>query len=391
MSTWSDRTATCPECGQTTPARIATSVHIARVPEVRAAVFDRSFNRITCAACGRRIAIDAAFTYVDVERGHWVQVEPVARRSDWRKVEQITMRALTRGLDVTSPLVTELAATARRRVVFGTEELREKLIVWNVGLDDELLECIKLRAAIDDISLVDARLIADRVTDDGGLELVRVDGDEPHPRYAVPASWVDRALDEQPSLQTRFPELFGGGFVNVLRLMAIALLFIVSCSQPSRPEQPPPRPNDVALVAPQDAETQGPDDAALEVPQTSETQASGAPDAAPPLDAPREVGWESLRRADISADSMKVAAVIIGTSVDGREVVIHFDRGKYAGVHEGWRGKLVDDYDHPVPVEFAISSVTTRTSTARATAYIDQVRRNSHAVLWNPEYVHINW
>src|SRR3569623_242685 len=358
MSPWIDVTADCPACGEATPMRSATSVHIARVPEIRTAVLERTLHRATC-RCGHELVVDTAFTYVDVERGHWIQVEPDRRRPDWAAVEAHTMRALTRGLDLTSPIISGLAENARRRVVFGIEELREKLVVWDAGIDDGLLECIKLRAWIDMPALMRASLLADRVTDDGGLELVRSDAR----RFAVPASWVDRALDEQPSLAARYPELFRGGFVYTLRLIAIVVLVLAGCSQPHAHEAPPPRPRDAAAPVMIDA---------------------GVADA-DPADAPEHVvSWKDMRDRVRESMLSSVAAQVLRVEWKNGESLIELDRGEAWGVRVGWNGRLLDTANHRVFEVFEITRTGPQRSQALIRANPDELARTSmHAVLWD--------
>ena len=361
MSTWTETSVQCPACGSPTAMRIATSVHITRVPEIRTAVLDRTLHRATC-RCGQQLAVDAAFTYVDIERGHWIQVEPASRRADWAAVEARTMRALTRGLDLTSPIISGLAETARRRLVFGLEELREKLIVWDAGIDDGLLECIKLRAWIDNAALMREPLLADRVTDDGGLELVRGDAH----RFAVPASWVDRALDEQSSLASRYPELFRGGFVNTLRLIAIVVLALAGCSQPHAREAPPPRPRDAAAPVVIDA-------AVADAPPV-------AADAAEHV-----VLWQLMRDRPRMSMLSSVAAQVLNVEWKDGESVIELDRGPNWGVQVGWKGRLLDTANHRIFDVFEITGVGRERSHARIKANPDQLARTSmHAVLWDP-------
>lgn len=368
MSTWTESSVTCPSCAVSTSMHVATSVHITRVPEVRVAVLDRSLHRSVC-TCGQRIVIDVAFTYVDVERGHWLQVEPVRRRPEWRTVEADAMRALARSLDLTSPIISGLAESARRRVVFGLEELREKLIVWDAGIDDGLLECIKLRAWIDEPSLMRTPLIAERVTDDGRLELVKID-EQPARRFAVSASTVDRALDEQPSLESRYPELFGGGFVNALRLIAMVLVVVAGCSQPPTRDTQTPRAKDAAVAVV--------DDAAIDDPPADAT----VPDAGK-----HKVLWQMMRNRDTSAAAIVVAAYVANVRSDGHgdQTMIVLDRGKHEGVQVGWKGRLLNYENERVFDVFEITSVAHHHCQARVTASSDEVASTPrHAVLWDP-------
>ena len=105
--------------------------------------------------------------------------------------------------------------------MFGLEELREELVIWDAAIDDALVECMKVRAYASDPALAapGSHLIVDVVRDDEVIVCTWFPA-TPGPTQLVelPAPWLHDALRDRASLEARFPELFRGGFVSVDRL-----------------------------------------------------------------------------------------------------------------------------------------------------------------------------
>ena len=219
MSTWSERELTCPECGATVHARIALGVHVGRVPEVRDAILARRFHRFTCPA-GHELAVDVSFEYTDLERKQLLLVGTHSRRGEWAAWESHLADLVHRVRDLGSPLVHWIVEGLRSRVVFGLDELREKLVLWQHGIDDALIECIKIRAWASDPTLATpgSRMFVDDVRDDDTLVCVWLPPAGAARTLELPAHWLRDAERERETLARRFPELFGGGFVSIARL-----------------------------------------------------------------------------------------------------------------------------------------------------------------------------
>jgi hypothetical protein len=213
MSTWFDERVRCPHCGHEQTARLAHGVHVARAPEVREQILARTFHAITCAACLRGSVAERPLIYTDVDRKHWIQVALADERPRWPELEVATRTLFARAF-IGSPLARELEARFRVRLVFGLEELREKLVVWNASLDDAVVECLKVEAIAAAPVRSRARIaVVDEVLAGGDL-MVRFDDE----RVRVAASAVKRASADA-RLPGRFPELFGGTFVAIHRLL----------------------------------------------------------------------------------------------------------------------------------------------------------------------------
>lgn len=222
MSTWTELAIACPRCTAQIRARVAEGAHITRVPHVRDEIVARRFHGFACGTCGETIRVHKSFVYTDFGRKHWILVALAGEMSAWPDWEAQLRRDVAHAFDHGSPLVHEITRGFQVRVVFGYEELREKLVVWDAGLDDALVECLKVRALAQDPGLAapGSRLLVHRVDPDDRCHLhwyARATDPAPARALALPAEWTADVVRDRASLAARFPELFGGGFVSVNR------------------------------------------------------------------------------------------------------------------------------------------------------------------------------
>ena len=213
MSTWFEESVRCPACELAQSARLAHGVHIARAPEIRDQIFARTFHAVVCRGCAKVFVAQRPLLYTDMDRKHWIQVVLPDERARWPEYETAVDGVFARAF-TGSPLARELEAGMRRRLVFGLEELREKLVVWAANLDDRAIECVKLELVRREPALAHRTLLVDAVAPDHALTL-HVDGER--------VLHVDGALvedfDADHRLPARFPELFGGRYVSFYRLL----------------------------------------------------------------------------------------------------------------------------------------------------------------------------
>lgn len=216
MSTWQDTTTPCPRCANAVAVRVADSVHISRVPHVREQILARTFHSFTCAACAETFTVAKRFVYTDLDRDEWLLVALASDEASWPTWESQLQKDLTAAFDHGSPLVHRFARRMRARVVFGYESLREKLVIWDAGIEDAVIECIKVRAIAQDPTLAGSQLTVDRISDAGAIDLIARSGATVR-ELAVPASWLGDADRDHASLVARFAELFSSGYVSLRR------------------------------------------------------------------------------------------------------------------------------------------------------------------------------
>jgi hypothetical protein len=175
-------------------------------------MFARTFHRVECPACRGAFTAERSVIYTDMDRKHWVQVALPIERPRWPELEQVADEVFERAF-IGSPLAAALRDGFKRRLVFGLEELREKLVIWRAALDDACVECLKIHVIAQEPVLSRATLVVDDVVD--GALRIAVDGGRV---IEVPAPLVEQFHDDV-RLPERFPELFGGRFVSTHRLL----------------------------------------------------------------------------------------------------------------------------------------------------------------------------
>jgi len=224
MSTFYTRQIACPGCRAPIDAWLARGVHATRRTDLRDEIFARTFHRCTCAACDARLEIEQHLVYTDFDLHHWIYVATERDRPEWPQWEARLRSDVAHVFSDHSPLVHGVGDLLRSRVVVGYEELREKLVLWRAGLDDALVECIKVRALADEPALATAgsRLVVDRVEPDDRLVLLWfADGaaTDPQREIALRSSWLADTDRDRASLMSRFDELFHGGYVSFRRIL----------------------------------------------------------------------------------------------------------------------------------------------------------------------------
>ena len=115
------------------------------MPAVRQSILDGTFHRFACPACARVLQVEKLLAYTDFPRRHWLTVVPerdLALRSRWVRFADVTFQMTM--TERAAPIVQSWAPEFTRRVVFGLASLREKLVLFDEGLDDRLIELLKL-------------------------------------------------------------------------------------------------------------------------------------------------------------------------------------------------------------------------------------------------------
>jgi hypothetical protein len=205
-------------------AKLARGVHATRAPEVRAQILAGALHRVPCASCGATIDVQRDFVFTDFKRGDWVRIATPMSLARWSAVEQETVAQFDRVMTFGAPVVAELAGRFRIRVVFDVDELRERFLIWDAGLDDAVVECAKLSCVHErpDLARRGHRLRVRTVEASGDLVVACVPAERPSAdvaRWTVPAHVVTQVRTERAAWQARNPELFDRAFVSLDRYL----------------------------------------------------------------------------------------------------------------------------------------------------------------------------
>jgi len=210
VSTWYSALVRC-TCGHAFDARLVRGANVARSNALREAALAGTLNVPTCARCGAAGPVDASVVYADFQRGHWIAVARLADLRDWASIERTALAAFRTCLE--TAVAIELPPMAVR-VVFELDELRERLAIWDAGLDDAHVEYAKLTCLAENPAIrgPEGRIRVVAISE-GELVMQSDCG-----RWTVDRAVVDRvALD--PTWAARFPALSDHGFVSIDRYL----------------------------------------------------------------------------------------------------------------------------------------------------------------------------
>ncbi|MGH9551129.1 MAG: CpXC domain-containing protein [Terriglobales bacterium] len=124
--------AICPHCGKMTQNKIWGTVNVGINPELREEVLTGRVRRTTCPFCSSEFNVEWHFLYHDPKGKFMISYHPT---KDGRSAPIPTV-----GLD----LVEGVLSNYKLRLVTSWNELREKIGIFESGLDDYPIETIKL-------------------------------------------------------------------------------------------------------------------------------------------------------------------------------------------------------------------------------------------------------
>ena len=113
-----------------------------RLPAQRQAIIDETFQRYTCSSCERDFLFEGRTVYTDFNRMEYIAVEP-PQLTDWRADRERHRAIYDNNVEFGPAIAKDLASGLRTRLVYGLAALREKLVVWDAGIDDRVLELCK--------------------------------------------------------------------------------------------------------------------------------------------------------------------------------------------------------------------------------------------------------
>jgi hypothetical protein len=137
MAIYHPSSVTC-RCGNTFPVHVARTLNARRSPDVRDRILRLELHRVVCPRCEEVLAVERPFSYVDPDRNAVFFVQPRGARVGHRR-DSARLAAAAAGL----PPRLSAAKGRQARVVYGLDELREKLVAQDLALDDRVVELLK--------------------------------------------------------------------------------------------------------------------------------------------------------------------------------------------------------------------------------------------------------
>jgi CpXC protein len=175
--------ARCGKCDTVVQADLAASVNADRRPDLRQAIIDGTFQSLACPSCGTQVRLPAHLTYIDMARGQWILVERAEQIMQWRDVEAEALALYDQAFGREAPEIQQSLGQAMvPRLVFGWTALREKLLAKEFGLEDVLLELLKISVL--------RNVPAPPMSDTTELRLIDVEGS------GMRLRWLDATTEE---------------------------------------------------------------------------------------------------------------------------------------------------------------------------------------------------
>ncbi len=135
MSEKENTSVSCPECGTETEVAVWKTLNTEHDPEAKKAVIDGTLFKFTCPECGNVHMLNYPLLYHDAARNvfiYYVNSEDSAKEvvSSIAEAEKLLKK-------------TNQSDKYTTRIVTSPEELREKALIFDTGLDDRVIEVIK--------------------------------------------------------------------------------------------------------------------------------------------------------------------------------------------------------------------------------------------------------
>jgi hypothetical protein len=145
MSISLNKVLPCRACGADVEATTFESINPTRHPFLQVQLLERTLLRRSCPGCGALHDHYDRFIWTDLPGRLCVCIVQEDDRPRWPQLETETLGALSVPLRGEGPPAVRLwGDQVRIRLVFGTEELREKVLCRLADLDDRIVEYLKV-------------------------------------------------------------------------------------------------------------------------------------------------------------------------------------------------------------------------------------------------------
>lgn len=145
MSLFETTSIQCPACDTVTDFQAAGSVNADRRPDLRDAILDNTFQNVICPSCNEALRLEPVVNYLDVELGLWLAAYPPRQIGDYLTLEDEVQTLFDESYGAASSAsAQDVGAALLPRLTFGWPAMREKLFLRQQGLDDVVIEMLKL-------------------------------------------------------------------------------------------------------------------------------------------------------------------------------------------------------------------------------------------------------
>ena len=187
----------CPHCGERDETVYWKSINTSLQPEMAAKVRDETAFLWKCPNCGEEAVLEYDFLYHQQESDLMIQV---ARTDEaYRDALRLFSGEADLGAEKENTLFRVLLRDMRVRVVRSYRELREKLAIFDAGLDDRVIELMKVFCLYGlgaDSPAADAEETLLAFNEDGTARFDFLTGGRPFASVDIPEEGYSRALED---------------------------------------------------------------------------------------------------------------------------------------------------------------------------------------------------
>ena len=138
MSISEKQTIKCPACGEISELTVWESITVADSPDLKADLLKGRLNIFSCTACGQRALFPAPILYTDDEKKLVISFSPQTDAASAQRIfDEIKKSSETSGELENYP-------DYNMRFVTAYNDFLEKILIFDNGLNDKVIEVIKL-------------------------------------------------------------------------------------------------------------------------------------------------------------------------------------------------------------------------------------------------------
>jgi ribosomal protein S27E len=130
MSRSESITITCPECKHKQAIVVWQSINATLNPELKEQLLDRSLFTFRCAKCGHVASVEQELMYHDMDQ------KLMILRGKKEPADTLA--------EAFGPVAETVQAEYTYRLVNSINDLIEKILIWDAGLDDRVVEVVKI-------------------------------------------------------------------------------------------------------------------------------------------------------------------------------------------------------------------------------------------------------
>ncbi|MBR4173599.1 MAG: CpXC domain-containing protein [Clostridia bacterium] len=166
MSISSKETIKCPACGEKSELTVWQSITSGDSPDLKADLLRGKINMFICGACGQRALFPSPILYTDDDKKLVISFSPLSNDAKKLQVFEEIKKSSKRSGELNSYPDYNL------RFVSSYNELLEKILIFDNGMNDKVIEVIKLLVLMQDSSKMTQRICMFGKADDKEIEFL---------------------------------------------------------------------------------------------------------------------------------------------------------------------------------------------------------------------------